>query len=124
MLRRCTVPSAGRCYAVDGPCPDDCLLRKGLLHMIFHSREEKPKRTSIARTTLEQQLLETARSSAPECSELASVIVERVVPATRGGPNWAVKGVRYGKADRGKCAARLSSIVAEQQQEFDLAEDH
>jgi hypothetical protein len=92
--------------------------------MIFHSREEKPKRTSVARTTLEQKLLETVRSSAPECSELASVIVERVVPATRGGPNWAVKGVRYGKADRGKCAARLSSIVAERQQEFDLTEDH
>jgi hypothetical protein len=92
--------------------------------MIFHSREEKSKRAPIARASLEQQLLETVRSSAPECSELASVIVERVIPSTRGGPNWAIKGVRYGKADRGKCAARLSGIVSERQQEFDLTEDH
>jgi len=92
--------------------------------MIFNSREEKPKRTPIARVTLEQQLLETVRSSAPECSEFAYVIVERIVPSTRGGPNWAVKGVRYGKADRGKCAARLSGIVSERQQELDLTEDH
>lgn len=91
--------------------------------MIFHSREEKPKRIPIARAMLEDQLLEAVRSSSPDCLKLVSVIVERVVPSTRGGPNWAIKGVRYGKADREQCSARLAGIAIEQQRRFELTEE-
>ena len=50
------------------------------------------------------------------------VIVERVVPGSPGAVNWAVRGVRYGKANRELCGAALSNCVSEKQLEFELSE--
>jgi hypothetical protein len=86
---------------------------------------EKPtvaKRTKIARATLEQALAEAVRDSDPECERLVSIIIERVVPTVSGGPNWALKGVKYGNAPRGACDAEISRCVQEGQADFEISD--
>jgi hypothetical protein len=86
-------------------------------------RTEKPVRKSIARSSLESELAEGVRQSGPECERFVAVIIEKVIPKERGGPNWAVKGVRYGGADRERSNAALSTLVVTRQQEVELGDE-
>lgn len=82
----------------------------------------KAKRKPIARAELEQVIADVVRAGDPECQEFVGVIVERVAATSPGGANWAVKGVKYGKANRELCDAALSNCVTEKQLEFELSE--
>lgn len=77
-------------------------------------------RKPISRTELEKILAEAVRTSHPDCKRLVGVIVEKVSPASPGGAGWAVKGVKYGNADRSQCAAALSIHLNQLQQEFQI----
>ena len=78
------------------------------------------KRRSITRAALELAITEAVRQSDPQCKGLKGVIIERVVPKSSGGANWAVKGVKYGTAERDRCSAAISSCVQEVQRDFDI----
>jgi cold shock CspA family protein len=80
------------------------------------------KRTWIARADLESVLAESVRGSDPQCKSLIAIMVERVVPTSSDGANWAVKGVRYGKAERDVCAAAVSRFVEEGQREYEVSD--
>ncbi|MBV9561747.1 MAG: hypothetical protein JOY90_15055 [Bradyrhizobium sp.] len=82
----------------------------------------KETRKPIAPTDLEEAIAEVVRASHPECQSFMGVIVERVAPSANGSTNWAVKGVRYGKANRELCSAALSNCVSEKQLEYELSE--
>lgn len=77
----------------------------------------------MARSALENELAEGVRNSDPACERFVAVIVEKVTPKERGGPNWAVKGVRYGGADRERSGAALSALVVTRQQEVELGDE-
>lgn len=79
------------------------------------------ERTLITRAALELALAEAVRNS-PQCGAFVGVILERVVPGSPGGANWAVKGVKFGKADRGRCNAVISNCVQERQREFEVSD--
>jgi hypothetical protein len=49
------------------------------------------------------------------------IIVERASPASSAEANWAVKGVKYGKAKRERCDAALSVCVEEMQRQFEVS---
>ena len=78
------------------------------------------KRTWITCAALEQALAESVRASDPECQGLIAIIVERIVPAPSDGANWAVKGVKYGQAERERCRAAISKCVEDSQREFEV----
>jgi hypothetical protein len=80
------------------------------------------KRTWITRAALELALAETVRGSDPQCEGLIEIIVERVVPRAPDGANWALKGVRYGTAEREVCGAAISKSVEESQREFEVSD--
>lgn len=84
----------------------------------------KPVRRPISHIDLEQSLADAVRSVGPECEAFVGVIIERVAPETSGGANWAIKGVRYGKADRDRSEAALGIALHEKQLEFVLSDDH
>jgi hypothetical protein len=86
------------------------------------TEEPTKKRTWIARAALESTLAENVRGSDPQCEGLIEIIVERVVPASPDGANWAVKGVKYGKAEREVCRAAISKVVEEGQREFEVSD--
>ena len=78
------------------------------------------KRTWIARTALEEALAATVRASDPQCEGLKGIFVERVVPGSPDGANWAVKGIKYGKAERQRCSAAIPKCVEESQHDFEI----
>lgn len=84
----------------------------------------KPVRKPITRAYLEQALADAVRSIDPGCQAFVGVIIERVAPKTAGGVNWAIKGVRYGKADRDRCEAALGMCLREKQLEYVLSDGH
>ena len=85
-------------------------------------KPDRPVRKPITRAALEQSLADAVRSVTPECEAFVGVIIERVVPETPVGANWAVKGVRYGRADRDRCEAALGMSLHEKQLEYMLSD--
>ena len=80
------------------------------------------KRTPMSRSALEQTLAEMIRASDQRCKGLIEIFVERIVPVSRESANWAVKGVKYGKADREKCSAAIVRCVEKGQLEFEVSD--
>jgi hypothetical protein len=80
------------------------------------------KRNSITRAALELTIAEAVRASDPHCELLVGIIVERIVPKSPGAANWAVKAVKYGKADRERCAAALARVVEVGLREFEISD--
>lgn len=87
-------------------------------------KPDKPVRKPITRAYLEQSLADAVRSIDPACEAFVGVIIERVVPKPPGGVNWAIKGVRYGRADRDRCEAALGMCLREKQLEYVLSDEH
>jgi CspA family cold shock protein len=73
----------------------------------------KPEQLAGKRTPIARAALELA---------IAEIIVERIVPTTASGANWALKGIKYGKADRDQCSATISTRLEEWQREFELSD--
>lgn len=96
------------------------VLEKDLISDIKSASERRSggDRKSISRADLEKMLAEAIRTSHPDCKRLVGVIVEKVTPASPGEAGWAVKGVKYGNADRSQCAAALSIHLNQLQREF------
>jgi hypothetical protein len=90
------------------------------------SRKPHPQSNSarqpITRAALEQSIAEVVKAGGAGHEGFIGVVVERVAPAQPGGPNWTLKGARYGKSDRELCGAALSACVAEKQLQFDLSD--
>jgi hypothetical protein len=70
---------------------------------------------------LELAIVDAVRQSDPQCKALIAVIIERVVPKSPEGANWAVKGVKYGRAERDRCSGAISSCVQAIQRDFDIS---
>lgn len=84
---------------------------------------ETADRKPVTRAILEKSLTDAVRKVAPECEAFVGVIVERVVPKTRDGVNWVIKGVRYGKANRSTCETALNATLRKEQQKYALMDD-
>jgi hypothetical protein len=48
--------------------------------------------------------------------------VHSVLTIGRGGANWTVKGVKYGKAERDQCNIAIARCTAECQLEFEISD--
>jgi hypothetical protein len=77
----------------------------------------------IGAQTLETAIAEAVKRGMPECGEFVGVIVQRTTPQSRFDPNWVLRGVKFGKADREKASEALTAIVDRMQREFRLADD-
>jgi hypothetical protein len=82
----------------------------------------KTKRRALTRAVLEVAITSAVRASDPECNVFVGVIVERIVPRSRAEAGWAVKGIRYGRANRSRCDAALAKVVKPLQFEFDVSD--
>jgi hypothetical protein len=84
--------------------------------------EAQPTRQAVTRADLENSLVEAVRAAHPEFEHFTGVIVERVEPKASGGVNWALKGVRFGRADRHRCGIVLSYCVEQAEREFEVSD--
>jgi hypothetical protein len=85
--------------------------------------EDHGDRKKIDVKKLEATITEAVRGSGPGCESFIGVIVRRTTPESHFDPDWTMKGVRFGRADREKAGKALSMIVERMQGEFKLAED-
>ena len=80
-------------------------------------------RVSMTTPQLESAISEAVKKAAPGCEDFLAVIVQHKTPKSHLDPNWAIRGVRYGKADRPVANEALASVVERMQREFLLSED-
>ena len=78
-------------------------------------------RSSVTVDDLQSAITEAVKKAAPDCEAFVGVIVQRETPKAQLDANWAIKGVRFGKADREKSRKALTTIVERMQREFVLA---
>jgi hypothetical protein len=83
----------------------------------------KELRVSITIPELELAILEAVKKAAPSCEEFVGVIVRHETPKSRLDPNWAIRGVKFGNADRKMANDALATVVERMQREFLLSDD-
>jgi hypothetical protein len=94
-------------------------------HILAWLRTKGPRedRSSVSLERLQSAIAEAVKKSHPGCESFVGVIVQRQTPKARFDANWAVRGVRFGKADRDKSTQALATIIERMQREFSLAQD-
>jgi hypothetical protein len=89
--------------------------------MDWHLLSKSDKRSAVSRKHLESAITKVVKSL--DCEAFVGVIIQRIEPKSRSDPNWAVRGVRFGKADRDKSGKVLATVVERMQHEFSLTDD-
>jgi hypothetical protein len=84
-------------------------------------KQSSDDRSSVSCDNLQSAITEAVKKADPDCEAFVGVIVQRETPKTRLDANWAIRGIRYGHADRDKCSKALTTIVERMQREFILA---
>lgn len=74
----------------------------------------------VAFETLQSAITKAVQKAEPF---LVDVIVQRITPKSRFDANWALRGVKFGKADREKANKAIITVVERMQREFRLPED-
>lgn len=82
----------------------------------------RDQRAPISPAELELTITEAIRKTAPGCGSFIGVIVHHKKPKQSRDPNWGVRGVKYGKADRRLVEETLADIVKQLQKEFRLTD--
>ena len=83
----------------------------------------KEPRVSMTIPELELAILEAVKEAAPCCEEFVGVIIRHEAPKSRLDPNWAIRGVKFGNADRKMVNEALATVVERMQREFLLSDD-
>jgi hypothetical protein len=85
--------------------------------------QQRDNRSLIASATLQSAITEAVKTSEPDCKGFVGVIVQQTKPKSRFDTNWAVRGVRFGRADRATVDKTVATIVERMQREFRLSDD-
>jgi hypothetical protein len=91
--------------------------------LAWHPKKQSSNRSSVSRERLQSAITEAVKKADPDCEAFVGVIVQRETPKARFDANWAIRGIRFGKADRDKSGLALATIVERMQREFSLAAD-
>ena len=83
----------------------------------------KDRRVSMTTPELELAISEAVKKAASGCEDFVGVIVLRKTPKSHLDPNWAIRGVKFGKADRKVADEALATVVERMQRELLLSED-
>ena len=90
---------------------------------IWQRAKPSDDRSSVSRDLLQSAITEAVKKADHDCEAFAGVVIKRETPKSRLDTNWAVQGVRFGRADRDKAGQALETIVERAQRYFSLAED-
>ena len=90
---------------------------------IWQRTKPSDDRSSVSRDLLQSAITEAVKKADHGCEAFAGVVIKRETPKSRLDANWAVQGVRFGRADRDKAGQALETIVERAQHYFSLAED-
>jgi hypothetical protein len=107
-------------------------IRQGALTVIDQARAAPPPakkkwwydddRVPIAAAKLELAIT-SAVKQAPGCEAFVGVIVQQTTPGSRFDADWALRGVKFGKAGRETVNEALATIIERMQRIFRLSEE-
>jgi hypothetical protein len=80
-------------------------------------------RSPITSTNLQSAITEAVKKSVPGCEAFVGVIVQRTTPKSQFDSNWALRGVRFGRADRDRANEAVRTIVKRMQREFHISDE-
>ncbi len=83
----------------------------------------KELRVAMTAPELESAISDAVKKAAPGCEDFVGVIVQHTTPRSHRDPNWDVRGVKFGKADRKAVDEALAAVVERMRHEF-LLSDH
>jgi hypothetical protein len=63
------------------------------------------------------------KRSNPDCEPFIGVFVEPNASKSNNEANWAIKGIKFGRAERELCNAALTVIVERMKREFEITSD-
>ena len=88
-------------------------------------RQKTRRRDGRVLTTipdLELAITEAVRKAAPECETFAGVVLQQTKPKSRRDPNWQLRGIKFGQADRKMAREALAGTIERMQQGFYIGE--
>jgi hypothetical protein len=80
----------------------------------------KDHRISMTAAELELAILEAVQKAAPGCEDFVAVIVQYEKPKSHLDPNWSIRGVKFGKANRKMVDEALKTVLERMRREFRL----
>jgi hypothetical protein len=81
------------------------------------------ERSPITSTNLQSAITEAVKKSVPGCEAFVGVIVQQTTPKSRFDSNWALRGVKFGRADRDRANEAVRTIVKRMQREFHISDE-
>ncbi len=90
--------------------------------MAWSGIRKSGKRSAVSRESLESAVTEAVKPLL-DGEPFVGVIIQHIEPKSRTDSNWAIRGVRSGKADREKSRKVLELGVERLQRDFILAQD-
>jgi hypothetical protein len=83
----------------------------------------KERRVSMTTPELESAISEALKKAGPGCEDFVGVIVRHEPPKSHFDPNWTIRGVKFGNADRKMANEALATVVERMKREFLLSDD-
>jgi hypothetical protein len=79
-------------------------------------------REIVSPVVLQLAITEAVKTFDPDCEMFVGIFVERATAKSRSDANWAVKGIKFGKADRDKCSHVVATVVEGLKRKYNLPE--
>ena len=90
---------------------------------LFSMDRPVDNRDLISRDEMQAAIAEAVKKADPDCGAFVGVFVERTTRTSILEANWAVKGIKFGRADRNKARDAVNRIVERMQCDFRLGEN-
>jgi hypothetical protein len=90
---------------------------------LFSMDRPVDNRDLISRDEMQAAITEAVKKANPDCEAFVGVFVERTKRASILEANWALKGIKFGRADRSKAGDAVNRIVERMQCDFNLSND-
>jgi hypothetical protein len=92
------------------------------MHILAFLTKKGQSRNPVTLEKLRSAIADAVKKSDLDCEPFIGVVIERLAsPGVTS--NWAIRGVKFGRADREKSNRALKSIVERMQLEFLLSDD-
>ena len=78
-------------------------------------------RKPISREEMQAAITGAVKKADPDCEAFVGVIVERKKRSSLVEANWAIRGIKFGRADRNKAGDAVNRSVERMQREFNLS---
>ena len=85
---------------------------------LFSMDRPTDNRKLISREEMQAAITGAVKKADPDCEAFVGVIVERRKRSSLAEANWAIRGIKFGRADRNKAGEAVNRIVERMQRDF------